>query len=75
MLIRKAKAEDAKFIADYIMLSMEDIVYKFIGEDSYQKAIDFLNSLIKEKGNQCEIDGRLIKQQQLVTFNTFKSKH
>ena len=52
MLIRKAKAEDAKFIADYIMLAMEDIVYKFIGEDSYQKAIDFLNSLIKEKGNQ-----------------------
>lgn len=52
MLIRKATPEDSKIIAKLIMLAMEDIVYRFIGEESYEKAIDFLNGLIHEKGNQ-----------------------
>jgi ribosomal protein S18 acetylase RimI-like enzyme len=52
MLIRKAKAEDSKIIASYIILAMDDIIYRFIGEDSSVKAINFLNCLIQEKGNQ-----------------------
>lgn len=52
MLIRKATPEDSKIIAKLILLAMEDIVYRFIGEESYEKAIVFLNGLIHEKGNQ-----------------------
>lgn len=52
MIIRKATVEDAKIIADYILLAMEDILYSFIGENSYEKAVHFLNCLIQEKGNQ-----------------------
>jgi ribosomal protein S18 acetylase RimI-like enzyme len=52
MLIRKAKVEDSKFIAEYIMLAMEGILYSFIGENSHEKAIYLLNCLIQEKGNQ-----------------------
>lgn len=52
MVIRKAKQEDSKFIAPYILLAMEDIVYEFIGEKSYEKATEFLNAMVSEKGNQ-----------------------
>jgi ribosomal protein S18 acetylase RimI-like enzyme len=52
MIIKKAKPEDSKLIATYMMLAMEDIVYSFIGEESFQKAIHFLESLIRTKSNQ-----------------------
>jgi len=52
MLIRKAIPEDAPIIAKYIMLAMEDILYRFIGEVSLEKAIGFLNRMVGEKGNQ-----------------------
>lgn len=52
MLIRKATAEDSMIIASYVMLAMTDIIYHFIGEDSSEKAIHFLNCLIREKNNQ-----------------------
>lgn len=52
MLIRKAKPEESRAIASCILLAMEEIVYSFIGEKSEKKAIDFLDSLIQEEGNQ-----------------------
>lgn len=52
MLIRKAKAEDSKVIASYMMLAMKDIVYQFIGENSFVKAIEFLEGLISKKATQ-----------------------
>ncbi|MBK6611288.1 MAG: GNAT family N-acetyltransferase [Sphingobacteriales bacterium] len=52
MLIRKAKVEDSNIIAAYILLAMNDIIYHFIGENSSVKAVNFLNCLIQEKGNQ-----------------------
>jgi ribosomal protein S18 acetylase RimI-like enzyme len=52
MLIRKAKPEESNIIASLIFLAMEDIVYRFIGENSSDKAIQWLDSLIKEKNNQ-----------------------
>lgn len=52
MLIRKAKPEDSKVIASLIFLAMEDIVYRFIGENSEERAIWLLDSLIQEKNNQ-----------------------
>lgn len=50
--IRKAKSEEFSQIAPLALLAMEDIIYKFIGENSYPKAIEFLKTLIKEKSNQ-----------------------
>lgn len=52
MIIRKAKTEDAKEIAPFMMLAMKDIVFQFIGENSSEKATLFLETLIGEKANQ-----------------------
>lgn len=52
MLIRKAKREESKIIANYIFLAMEEIAYQFIGEKSKEKALQLLNSLIEETNNQ-----------------------
>lgn len=52
MIVRKANPEESGAIARLIFLAMKDIIYQFIGEDSTEKAIDFLDSLVKEKKNQ-----------------------
>jgi len=52
MIIRKAQPHDASSIAFCLMLAMEDIVYEFIGEKSYNKAIDFLNAMVAKRQNQ-----------------------
>ena len=52
MLVRKAKPEESKVIAPLTLLAMEDIMFNFIGENSKEKALDFLESLVKEKKNQ-----------------------
>lgn len=52
IVIRKAEATDYKAIAQCLMLAMEDIFYVFIGENSKEKAIAFLEQLIHKKGNQ-----------------------
>ena len=52
MLIRKARQEESDIIAPYILMAMEDIAYRFIGEKSKDKALQWLASLIGEQGNQ-----------------------
>ena len=52
MIIRKAKLEDSNTIATLILLAMEEIVYQFIGEKSFQKATQFLLNLTNKKENQ-----------------------
>lgn len=52
MTIRKATPEDTSEIATYLMLAMEDIVYGFIGENSKEKATQFLINLICKEANQ-----------------------
>jgi ribosomal protein S18 acetylase RimI-like enzyme len=52
MQIRKAKIEDSETIARYMMLAMKDIVYNFIGENSMDKAMRFLVSLISRRATQ-----------------------
>jgi GNAT superfamily N-acetyltransferase len=52
MQIRKARVEDSRFITPYLLLAMEDIVYEFIAEKSYNKAIDFLNAMVAQRQNQ-----------------------
>jgi ribosomal protein S18 acetylase RimI-like enzyme len=52
MIIRKANQSDSKYIAPILLLAMEDIVYKFIGQADYQKALDFLLYFIERENNQ-----------------------
>ncbi|MDQ2179367.1 N-acetyltransferase [Marinifilum sp. D714] len=52
MRIRKARAEDSGVIASYMMLAMEDIVYGFIGENSFEKAIQLIECLVRKEANQ-----------------------
>ena len=52
MKIRKAKPEDAKAIATYLLLAMEEIVYQFIGEKSMEKATRLLTYLAGCRANQ-----------------------
>lgn len=52
MIIRKATINDSKDIATYLLLAMEDIVYKFIGEENYNKAKEFLLHFIEKENNQ-----------------------
>jgi len=68
MEIRKAKIEDTSSIANYMMLAMEDIVYKFISEENEEKATQFLKNLIARTGDQysyencwiAELDGETV---------------
>lgn len=52
MLIKKAIPAEADSIAPLILLAMEDIVYRFIGQKSPEQATRFLADLIREEGNQ-----------------------
>ena len=52
MEIRKAKPEDSKAIAAYLLLAMDEIVYQFIGEKSVEKATLFLTHLAGSQSNQ-----------------------
>lgn len=52
MLIRKATQNDSKFIATYLLLAMEDIVYKFIGSKDSAKAAKFMLHFVQQPNNQ-----------------------
>lgn len=52
MIVRKAIPADSQHIASLLYLAMEEIVFNFIGMKSPEKALDFLNSLVPQKGNQ-----------------------
>ncbi len=52
MIIRKAILEDSPFIATYLLLAMEDIVYQYVGENDYNKASAFLQHFIERENNQ-----------------------
>lgn len=65
MKFRKANIEDSKEIATYLMLAMEDIVYQFIGDNSTQKAIHFLETLIQKKANQYSYENCWIAESEL----------
>jgi ribosomal protein S18 acetylase RimI-like enzyme len=50
--IRKGSLHDAEYIATYLMLAMEEIVYKFIGERDAKKARDFMLYFAERENNQ-----------------------
>jgi|SRR5690554_5101670 len=52
MIIRKAKIEDSRMLATYMMLAMKDIFCHFIGESSMETATNILEILIRKPANQ-----------------------
>jgi ribosomal protein S18 acetylase RimI-like enzyme len=52
MIIRRAKNTDSEVVARLLFLAMKEIVFKFIGIKSPEKALLFLNSLVVQKENQ-----------------------
>lgn len=52
MIIRKAVVSDAETIVSYLMLAMDEIVYKFIGQTDHKKAWGFLLHFVKSENNQ-----------------------
>ncbi|MGY8915642.1 MAG: N-acetyltransferase family protein [Flavobacteriales bacterium] len=52
MTIRKATSNDVESIAPLLMLVLENMVYKFIGETDYIKAKEFLVYFLKREHNQ-----------------------
>jgi ribosomal protein S18 acetylase RimI-like enzyme len=52
MIIRKATQRDADVIASIMLLAMEEIVYRFIGEPNTGKAREFLFYFCSKENNQ-----------------------
>jgi ribosomal protein S18 acetylase RimI-like enzyme len=50
--IRKATLNDSQAIASCLLVAMEDIVYKFIGESNAEKAKAFMLFFVKNVNNQ-----------------------
>ncbi len=64
MLIRKAKPEESDIIAQYLLLAMGDIAYKFIGENSKEKAANWLSGLISKTGNQYSFENCFVADEE-----------
>jgi len=52
MIIREATLNDFSAITTHLLLAMEDIVYKFIGEENPKKAEEFLYHFVSAENNQ-----------------------
>ena len=52
IFVRKATLNDSEIIATYLFLPMEDIVYKFIGEEDPEKAREFMLHFVEKDNNQ-----------------------
>ncbi|PJJ84121.1 GNAT family N-acetyltransferase [Mucilaginibacter auburnensis] len=64
MLIRKAKPEESDIIAPYLLLAMGDIAFKFIGENSTEKATNWLSGLISKTGNQYSFENCFVAEEE-----------
>jgi GNAT superfamily N-acetyltransferase len=64
MIIRKAILEDSEDIATYLLLAMEDVVFKLIGENNYKKGYDFLLHFIQRRDNQYSYQNCLVAEDQ-----------
>ncbi len=52
IFLRKATLNDSEVIATYLVLAMEDIVYKFIGDEDPEKAREFMLHFVEKANNQ-----------------------
>jgi ribosomal protein S18 acetylase RimI-like enzyme len=63
MVIRKATTTDSPIIANYLLLAMEDIVYRFIGEEDHKKARAFLLYFVEKENNQYSYQNCFVAEQ------------
>jgi ribosomal protein S18 acetylase RimI-like enzyme len=61
--IRKARPEDSPEIAQFINLAMGDIIMRFIGEHSEEKALRLMEKLVRDKGNQYSYENCHVAEQ------------
>lgn len=52
MKFRKATIQDASTIAKCLFLAMKEIVFYYVGSESESKAHSFLETLVRQEGNQ-----------------------
>jgi ribosomal protein S18 acetylase RimI-like enzyme len=52
VIIRKALLKDSEIVAACLLLAMEDIVYKFIGERDFEKATESMRYFVEQENNQ-----------------------
>ncbi len=52
MVIRNATPEESSAIAPLLVSAMEEILYQFIGENAYEKALSFMEKMVRKKDNQ-----------------------
>ncbi len=62
MKIRNATTNDVESIAALLMLVLENMVYKFIGEKDYEKAREFLVYFLKKKQNQYSFENCFVAE-------------
>lgn len=62
MHIRKAQNQDAKAIATYIVLAMDDLIYNILGNITETEAILFMSELVATPGNQYSYDNAWVME-------------
>ncbi|MEY2692701.1 MAG: hypothetical protein RIT03_1091 [Bacteroidota bacterium] len=64
MIIRKATAHDSEFIATYLILAMQDILYAFLGTKDYKQARKFMLHFIAHENNQYSYQNCYVAEQE-----------
>ena len=64
MIIRKATQKDAEQIAAYLLLAMEDLIFKFLGEKDRERATAFLQHFTERENNQYSWQNCLVAEEQ-----------
>ncbi len=62
MIFRKATKADSPEIAPLLLLAMEEIIYKFIGIDDHEAALNFLGHFVSAENNQYSYQNCLVAE-------------
>ncbi|MBS7232170.1 GNAT family N-acetyltransferase [Flavobacterium psychroterrae] len=63
MIIRKATFEDSETIAKYLLLAMDEIIYKFIGERNPKTAYYFVLHFVGAEKNQYSYENCFVAEE------------
>jgi len=62
MIFRKATKADSPAIAPLLLLAMEDIIYKFIGVEEHETALNFMLHFVSAETNQYSYENCLVAE-------------
>jgi ribosomal protein S18 acetylase RimI-like enzyme len=62
-MIRKARKGESLQIAQLMLLAMEDIVYAFLGNHSPNDALEFMDLLVRQEGNQYSFENTWVAEE------------